>query len=94
MFYLYIIYSSQIDKFYIGSSHNLEERILKHNNHVYENAYTKAANDWEYMLNLKCNNKAEAQFLERFIKKMKSKVFIKKVIQNPDILKDILRQRF
>ncbi|MEN9337288.1 MAG: hypothetical protein RLZZ500_2275, partial [Bacteroidota bacterium] len=32
----------------------------------------------------------DALFLERFIKKMKSKVFIEKVIQNPEILTDIL----
>jgi len=31
MYFLYILHSQQLDKFYIGHTHNLDERISRHN---------------------------------------------------------------
>ncbi|WP_310377466.1 GIY-YIG nuclease family protein [Flavobacterium sp.] len=44
---LYILYSRSNIKYYVGETHNIEERILKHNQHLYSNSFTKIANDWE-----------------------------------------------
>ena len=93
MHYLYIIYSKSVNKFYIGETHNIEERIIKHNEHSYSDSFTKIANDWELVLLFNCSNKEEATFLEKFIKKMKSRVFIEKIISNSSILTDILSKR-
>jgi putative endonuclease len=79
--------------YYIGETHDIEERISKHNNHTYKKSFTKIATDWEVILKFECSNRSEALYLERFIKKMKSKVFIEKIILNPDILRDILSER-
>ncbi len=44
----YIIYSSQLDKFYIGiTQEGIESRLDKHNRSVYGNHFTWQANDWE-----------------------------------------------
>ena len=77
-------------KYYVGETHDVKERILEHNQHKYANSFSKIANDWTLALAFECNDRSEALFLERFVKKMKSKIFIEKIIENPEILSDIL----
>ena len=88
--FLYIIYSKSTDKYYVGETHSIEERMEKHKNHVYQNSFTKIANDWELVLVFDCGTREKALFLENFIKRLKSKVFIKKIISQTTILEDIL----
>ncbi|WP_291098739.1 MULTISPECIES: GIY-YIG nuclease family protein [unclassified Flavobacterium] len=45
MFYTYIIYSKTIDKYYVGSCQNIQERLKGHLNS--RSKYTKIAKDWE-----------------------------------------------
>jgi putative endonuclease len=91
--FLYILHSKTNTKYYVGETHDVKERIRKHNQHEYANAFSKIANDWALALAFECNNRNEALFLERFIKKMKSKIFIEKIIRNPEILSDILSKK-
>ena len=93
MHYLYISYSNSANKYYVGETHNIDERIQKHNIHIYKNSYTKISNDWVIALTFDCNCKEDAIYLESFIKKMKSKKFIEKIILNPTILSDILLKK-
>ncbi|TRX21047.1 GIY-YIG nuclease family protein [Flavobacterium franklandianum] len=93
MYQLYILYSPSSAKFYVGETYNINERILKHNQHSHAGSFTKIANDWELVLLFNCQNKEEAVFLENFIKRMKSKNFIKKIIANPSILGDVLSKK-
>lgn len=93
MHYLYIIYSNSTGKYYVGETHNIEERLQKHNLHTYKNSFTKISNDWEISLSFECNSKDDAVYLEGFIKKMKSKKFIEKIVLSPSILSDILLKR-
>ena len=88
--FLYILYSNTSAKYYVGETHDVQQRIFSHNHHSYTNSFSKIANDWTLVLSLPCENRKDALQLERFIKKMKSKVFIEKIIQNPEILTDIL----
>ena len=91
--FLYVLFSKSKSKYYVGETHNINERLLGHNYHTYTNSFTKIANDWEMILTFECLNKTDALYLERFIKRMKSKVFIEKIIQNPEILTDILSKK-
>ena len=93
MHYLYILHSKSSDKYYIGETFDADIRLEKHNTHFYSNSFTKIAEDWTMVLQYQGETKESILFLERFIKKMKSKKFIAKVIQNPDILTDILLKR-
>jgi putative endonuclease len=88
--FLYVLFSKSKSKYYVGETHDITERLLRHNYHTYDDSFTKIANDWEVVLTIECLNKIDALYLERFIKRMKSKVFVKKIIQNPEILTDIL----
>jgi putative endonuclease len=93
MHHLYILYSKSATKFYIGETHNIDHRLIKHNQHSYSDSFTKIANDWELVLLFNCSNREEAIFLEKFIKKMKSSIFIEKIINDHTILDDILSKR-
>ena len=93
MHYLYIIYSKSCDKFYTGETYDLIKRIEQHRNHLYQNSFTKIATDWELVLQFECNNRQNAVFLEQFIKRMKSKKVIAKIILTPLILEDILLKK-
>ncbi|WJS96123.1 GIY-YIG nuclease family protein [Flavobacterium johnsoniae] len=93
MHYLYILYSNSSQKFYIGETKNIDERVFKHQNHFYSNSFTKIADDWEVVLTFSCSTKDDALYLESFIKRMKSKIFNNKIIANPSILEDILSKR-
>ena len=43
---VYILYSRSIDKYYIGSCVNVEERLKEHVLDRYNNSFTSRANDW------------------------------------------------
>ena len=44
-FYVYILFSEILNRFYIGSSSNPEERLIKHLAH--HKGYTDKAKDWK-----------------------------------------------
>jgi len=88
---LYIIYSEKLNRYYTGETDNMPERLKKHNDHSYKYAFTTAASDWEVKLVKEIENKEKAVYLEKFIKRMKSKVFIQKVIAQPNILDELLK---
>jgi putative endonuclease len=41
MFYTYILYNKEIDKFYIGSTSNIHNRLLEHNKVTISKKYTQ-----------------------------------------------------
>ena len=91
--YLYIIFSKSSNIYYVGETHNCKERVQKHNNHSYEGAFSKIATDWELVLTFSTNSKEDALYLEKFIKRMKSRKFIEKIILDNTILNDILAKK-
>ncbi len=91
--FLYILYSSSVDKFYVGETTDVTFRLNLHNTHEFNASFTKIATDWEIKLTFENSEKSNILFLEKFIKKMKSKVFIQKIVENPEILNDILSKK-
>ncbi len=92
MHYLYILYSKKLDRYYVGETADVEFRINLHLNKAFSKSFTSKSNDWEIVLEYETQTKEESLFLERFIKRMKSKKFIEKVIMYPNILDDILTE--
>ena len=77
-YYFYIIYSQQLDKYYVGHTSNLDERLKKHNtNHK---GFTGKANDWAVVYTEIYSTKELAYAREREVKKWKSKLRITKLI--------------
>ena len=82
MHFIYIIYTPTFDKYYVGESIDPTERVLQHNKGLYKGASTSYATDWMLKLTLSVATKEEALKIERFIKSMKSKKFIEKLISD------------
>ena len=80
MFYTYILYSKLRDKYYIGYTSNLEERVKKHNtNHKGFTGYT---GDWEIVWFELFLTKNDAMNKESKIKLWKSRKLIEKLVSS------------
>ena len=78
MFYFYILHSKIIDKYYIGHTSNLQERLRKHNSN--HNGFTGKANDWKIVYQECFSTKELAFKRELQVKKWKSKIRVKELI--------------
>ena len=79
-FHVYIIYNAEFDKFYIGQTNNLDQRILKHNLGL--SPYTsKYKSGWEKAYCEEFGSRTEAIKRENFLKKQKNKNFYKKLCE-------------
>ncbi len=85
VYFFYILYSAEIDKFYIGHTSNLEERLRKHNSN--HKGFTGKVDDWSIVYTEKFQTKEEAYQRERDVKKWKSKRMIEKLINSDDSTK-------
>ncbi len=79
IYYVYIFYSNKLDRFYIGSTQNIEERLKSHLfNHT---GFTSRAKDWELCYSETYASKEKGLECERQIKKWKSRNLIEKLVQ-------------
>lgn len=80
MFYLYILYSRNRDKYYVGSTSDLEKRLAKHNtNHK---GFTGKIGDWVIVYFETFVAKEQALAREKQIKSWKSRIAIEKLISS------------
>ena len=77
-FYTYIVYSLKLDKFYIGSTNNLERRLQDHNRG--KSAFAKQGMPWEIKYFEEFNSRKEAYKRELEIKNRKDRNYIKKLV--------------
>ncbi|MBK8672065.1 MAG: GIY-YIG nuclease family protein [Bacteroidetes bacterium] len=83
-FYLYILYSISLDKYYVGHTENLDERLRKHlTNHK---GFTSAAKDWKIVYTEKFENKSAAYKRELEVKSKNRYVPVSIEILNQFIL--------
>ena len=86
---VYILYSPSIDRYYVGSCLNLEQRIEEHNQSLYESAYTKRATDWRLYYSEANLGYDQARKIERQIKLMKSRKYFKNLRKHPGIMEKL-----
>ena len=67
MYKVYILYSEKINKYYVGSTSDLNERLIRHNKR--RSIYTKKGIPWELIKYFDCISRSEAVQLENKIKK-------------------------
>ena len=77
MFYVYIIYSIKSDKYYIGQTEELNQRVITHN--LRRNL---GANDWELKYTESFITRPEAVRRETEIKKKKRRAYIEFLISS------------
>jgi putative endonuclease len=85
-FSVYILYSSTLDKYYVGyTGDSLEERLRKHN--TQHKGFTGGLGDWIIRYTETFELKTDATLRERQIKNWKSRRLIEKLIadsEHPD----------
>ncbi|MCB9347705.1 MAG: GIY-YIG nuclease family protein [Lewinellaceae bacterium] len=91
MHFVYILHSASADKYYVGQTPDIETRLLFHNQ-LSENSFTSRYRPWELQLTILVNNRSEALCIERYIKSRKSKLYIKKLIQEEHAVEQLLNK--
>ncbi|MBL0147140.1 MAG: GIY-YIG nuclease family protein [Chitinophagaceae bacterium] len=77
-FFTYIIYSKDLNKYYVGYTENIEVRMKQHNTGI--STFTAKATDWTLMFQEAFLTRQEAQHRESEIKKKKSRKYIEWLI--------------
>ena len=74
MYFMYILYSDTLDKYYVGSTSNIKARLKKHlSNHK---GFTSRAKDWKVVYSESFKERSLAIAREKQIKKWKSRKMI------------------
>ena len=80
MFFVYILQSISLNRFYVGHTASLEDRLNRHNNG--RSKYTKAGIPWKLVYYEEFKTKSLAYKREKYIKAQKSKKFIETLIRS------------
>jgi len=77
-YFFYILFSQKLNRYYIGHTSNLTERLKKHNtNHK---GFTGKKDDWKIVYSEEYHSKSEAYARERQVKKWKSRNAMERLI--------------
>jgi putative endonuclease len=79
MHFVYILKSDKYNKYYIGQTKNVDERLKRHN--TGRSVYTRKFMPWKIVYSEKYNTKAEAYKREMEIKSYKSGFLFKRLIR-------------
>ena len=74
MYVVYIIYSPNLTRYYVGQTENLEDRLYRHRNSGSKS--TKASRDWQLCYTEEFTERSGAVFRELEIKKWKSRIIL------------------
>jgi putative endonuclease len=77
---MYILYSAHLDRYYIGQTDNLEERLQSHLSGI--SGFTSMAKDWVVAYTEAFATREEAIKREYEIKRKKSRKYIEWLIQS------------
>jgi len=79
MYFVYIIYSSKIDKYYIGFTSDINDRLAKHNRK--SKGFSNAGRPWKLVYSERFVTKKEAMSREKQIKRWKNRQRIDELIK-------------
>jgi len=80
MAFVYIIESFKDGSYYIGSTRDLEKRIVEHNNG--QSKFTSKKVPWKIVYFEEFDKMSSAMSREAFLKKQRNREFYKRLIQN------------
>ena len=76
--FTYILYSSKLDKYYVGACIDMNRRLYEHN--IGHSKFTSTGMPWELKFTKEFETLQEAKVFEQKIKKMKSRKYIEGLI--------------
>ena len=77
-YFVYILYSQKVDRYYIGESEEVANRLKSHLSGI--SRYTAIADDWKLMYTETFDLRGDALRREKEIKKKKSRNYIEWLI--------------
>ena len=86
MFYVYILQSLTVDRFYIGYSEDPDRRLIEHNSGKVKS--TRNFRPWKKVHQEELETELLAIRRERYIKSMKSKKFIQQLVDTSRLNRD------
>ncbi len=85
----YILYSAKADKYYIGSTKNMEVRFEYHLAKEFNDSFTARYSDWELYFEIPGLSNTTARSIENHIKKMKSRKYIENLKKYPEMIEKL-----
>jgi putative endonuclease len=85
MFSVYILFSEKLNRFYIGSTNNVDKRLIQHNSKEFDDAFTKSGIPWKITLVINDLQSKQAFDIEQHIKNMKSTKYIQNLIKYQEL---------
>jgi len=83
---LYILFSKKLNKYYIGSTNDVQRRLYEHN--IGHSVFTKTGIPWDLIITKDFQTLAAARTEERRLKKCKSRRYIENyvnaLVEHPD----------
>ena len=89
---VYIIYSAKLDRFYIGESYEIKQRLDYHNSMELNTNSTRVGIPWVIYFTIPVENRNQARKIESHIKRMKSKTYFKNLKKYPEMTKKLLKR--
>ena len=78
--YCYILFSSKLDKYYVGPTSDIQRRLAEHNRR--KEKFTSIGIPWVLVYQELFDTLQAARQREQYIKKMKSRKFIENLIRS------------
>jgi putative endonuclease len=91
-YFVYVLYSESLDRYYVGYTSDIEQRIHFHNNPIESRKFTARGRPWVLKLAITLSTKVQAAQLEKFIKKMKSRKFVEQLVSDPFFREQIINK--
>ena len=92
MYFVYILFSEKINRYYIGATHDVQNRVEQHNTGYYRGKWSEKGIPWTLFLSITCQNKEQALQIEAHIKRMKSPKYIENLNRYPELIQKLLAQ--
>lgn len=89
---VYILHSTQLNRYYIGFTTNFDQRLYFHLNSNQARKFTYKADDWVLFLKIECQSKKQAFAIEKHIKTMKSKVYMENLLHYDEMTTKLLEK--
>ena len=92
--YVYILFSASRDRYNIGETLDIEQRLVQHRTGFFRRSSTANTYDWALVLAIPCVDRSVARRLEAFLKRQRNRVSLQRFILNEAYRRTLLRERF
>ena len=86
IFYVYILFSEKLNRFYVGTTDDPDRRWFEHNSGTFDDAFTRKGIPWTLFLIIDGLESNQAYKIEQHIKKMKSRKYFQNLLHFPEII--------